>query len=60
MDMKTRPGLYCLQGPTSDLGIHTDCRRQNGNILHVNENQKKFGVAILISDRIDFKIKTVT
>ena len=29
-------------------------------ILHVNENQKKAGVAILISDKIDFKIKTIT
>ena len=25
-----------------------------------NRNQKKMGVAILISDKIDFKIKTVT
>ena len=30
------------------------------NILHANGNQKKAGVAILISDKIDFKIKTVT
>ena len=29
-------------------------------ILHANGNQKKPGVAILISDIIDFKIKTVT
>ena len=29
-------------------------------ILHVNGNQKKAGVAILISDETDFKIKTVT
>ena len=29
-------------------------------IFHVNGNQKKAGVAILISDKIDFKIKTVT
>ena len=28
--------------------------------LHANGNQKKAGVAILISDKIDFKIKTVT
>ena len=28
-------------------------------IFHVNENQKKAGVAILISDKIDFKIKTI-
>ena len=30
------------------------------NIFHANGNQKKAGVAILISDKIDFKIKTIT
>ena len=29
------------------------------NVFHANGNQKKAGVAILISDKIDFKIKTV-
>ena len=29
-------------------------------IFHANENQKKAGVAILISDKIDFKTKTIT
>ena len=29
-------------------------------IFHASRNQKKAGVTILISDRIDFKIKTVT
>ena len=29
-------------------------------MFHPNGNQKKTGVAILISDKIDFKIKTVT
>ena len=28
-------------------------------ICHANGNQKKAGVAILISDKIDFKIKTL-
>ena len=28
--------------------------------FHANGNQKKAGVAILISDKIDLKIKTVT
>ena len=27
------------------------------NLFHANRNQKKAGVAILISDKIDFKIK---
>ena len=30
------------------------------NILHANEKQKKAGVAILISDKIDLKIKKIT
>ena len=29
-------------------------------IFHANGNRKKAGVAILISDKIDFKIKTIT
>ena len=29
-------------------------------ILHVNGNYRKAGVAILISDKIDFKIKKIT
>ena len=29
-------------------------------IFHANGNQKKAGVAILISDKIGFKIKTIT
>ena len=29
-------------------------------MLHANGNQKKAGVSILISDKIDFKIKTIT
>ena len=29
-------------------------------IFHAKGNQKKAGVAILISDKIDFKIKTIT
>ena len=29
-------------------------------ILHANGNQKKAGAAILTSDKIDFKIKTIT
>ena len=29
-------------------------------VFHANGNQKKAGVAILISDKIDFKVKTIT
>ena len=34
------------------------CRRLT--VVHANGNQRKAGVAILISDKIDFKIKSVT
>ena len=30
------------------------------NIFHANRNQKKAGIVILISDKIDCKIKTIT
>ena len=33
--------------------------REWKKIFHANENQKKAGVAILISDKIDIKIKTI-
>ena len=39
--------------------IQTEMREWK-EIFHANGNQKKAGVAILISDKIDFKIKTVT
>ena len=29
-------------------------------IIHANGNQKKAGIAILILDKLDFKIKTTT
>ena len=40
---------------TSDLGTHTD-----GKWGMEKKNQKKAGVAILISDKIDFKISIIT
>ena len=40
----------------------TDRLKMRGwkKIFHANGNQKKVGVAILISDKIDFKLKTIT
>ena len=45
--------------------LHTQGHRQSESeewkkIFHANGNQKKAGVAIRISDKIDFKIKNVT
>ena len=34
--------------------------RGRKKIFHANGNQKKAGVPILITDKIDFKIKTIT
>ena len=58
---KNKTYIYAVyKRPTSDLVTHTDKVRGWKKVLHANENQKKAGVAILISDKIDFNIKTVT
>ena len=43
--------------PTSDLKTHRLKVRGWKNTFHANGEQKKAGVAILISDKIDLKIK---
>ena len=57
MDTKTRP-LYILS--TRDHLETRDIYRLKvkvwKKIFHTNRNQKKAGVAILVSDKIDFKI----
>ena len=59
---KQDPHICCLQEkPTSDLKTHIDWKWEDGkNIFHANGKQKKAGVAILISDKIDLKIKKIT
>ena len=61
MDTKERPYTCCLQ-ETHFRPRDTYKLKVRGwkKIFHANENQKKAGVAILISDKIDFKIKTIT
>ena len=57
---KTRP-LYMLstRDPPQNKGhIQTEGERLE-NVFHANRNQKKEGVAILISDKIDLKIKAM-
>ena len=57
---KIKTHIYAVyKRPTSDLGTHTDWKWGDGKIFHANGNQKKAGVAILMSDKIDFKIKKV-
>ena len=61
MDKKAA-SIYVL--PTRDslqTQRHTRLKvRGQKKVFHANGNQKKAEVAILISDKIDFKIKTVT
>ena len=61
MDTKTRPYVCCLQethfGPKDTYRLKV---RGWKNIFHANGKQKKAGVAILISDKIDLKIKKIT
>ena len=59
---KQKTDIYAVyKRHTSDQGTHTDWKWGDGRkIFHANGNQKKAGVAILISHKIDFKIKTIT
>ena len=58
---KNKTRMYAVyKRPTSDIGTHTDKVRGWKMVFHANGNQKKAGVAILMSDKIDFKIKAVT
>ena len=60
MDTKTRP-IYMLstRDPPQNKGhIQTESEGLE-KIFHANRDQKKAGVAILISDKIDFEIKAM-
>ena len=61
MDTKTRYiYILCTRDPLQTYGhIQSEVKGWK-KIFHANGNQKKAGVAILVSDIIDFKIKTVT
>ena len=58
---KQDPYIYCLQ-ETHFRPKDTYRQKMRGwkNIFRANGKQKKAGVAILISDKIDLKIKKVT
>ena len=59
--LKQDPYICCLQR-THFRPRDTHRLKVRGwkKMFHANGNQKKAGVVILISDKIDFKIKTVT
>ena len=50
---------YVYKKPTSDLDTYRLKVRGWKNILHANGKEKKAGVANLISDKIDLKIKKI-
>ena len=58
---KQNPYICCLQEthfrPKDTYGLKV---RGWENIFHANGKQKKGGVAILISDKVDLKIKKIT
>ena len=56
---KQDPNICCLWDPPQNKG-HIKLKG-NGwkKIFHANGDQKKAGVAILISDKIDFEVKAV-
>ena len=58
---KNKIPIYAVyKRSTSRQGTHTDCKWRAGKkIFYANGNQKNAGVAILISDKIDFEIKAV-
>ena len=58
---KNKTPVYAVyKRPNSKQGTHTHTEVKGWkNILHANGDQKKAGVAILISDKIDFEIKAV-
>ena len=61
MDTKTRP-IYMLSTETHFRPRDTYRLNVRGRkkIFYASGNQKKAGVVILISEKIDFKIKTIT
>ena len=58
---KNKIHIYAVyKKPTSDLKTYRLKVRGWRNTFHANGKQKKAGVAILVSDKIDLKIKKIT
>ena len=53
------PICVVYKRPTAKQETHTDKVKGWKKIFHANQDQKKAGVAILISDKTDFKTKAV-
>ena len=60
-EYKNKTHIYAVyKKSTSDLKTHRLKVRGWKNIFHANGKQKKAGVAILVSDKIDLKVKNTT
>ena len=58
--IKNKTPIYAVyKRPTSKQGTHTLKVKGWKKVIHANGDQKKAGVVILISDKIDFEIKAV-
>ena len=51
--------MLSTRGPSQNKGHIQTEREELEKIFHANRDQKKAGVAILISDKIDFKTRAV-
>ena len=60
MDTKTRPIYMLFTRDQFQTQGHIQTERGWKKILHASGNQRKAGVALLISCKIDFKIKKIT
>ena len=55
-EYKNKTHIYILsKKPTSDLKTHIDKVRGWKKLFHANGKQKKAGIAILISDKVECK-----
>ena len=60
MDTKTRPSYMLLtRGPPQTRDTYRLKVKGWKKLFHANRDQKKAGVAILISDKLDFEIKVM-
>ena len=60
MHKKARLFYAVYKRLTSDLNTHVDWKWKDGKHLPCKWKWKKAGIAVIISDKTDFKTKTVT
>ena len=60
MDSNARPAYMLSTGDPLQTWGHSQTKVRDGKSSPCNGNQKKAGVAIFISNKIDFEINTLT